>query len=54
MTNGEKIRQMSDEELAEFLGLNSSCPTCPANKICHYDKCREAFYDWLKQEAKQK
>lgn len=28
MTNGDKIRQMSNEELAEFINVTSSCRVC--------------------------
>lgn len=34
MTNGERIRSMTDEELAEFLNEVSSCNYCPINKLC--------------------
>lgn len=52
MTNGDRIRKMDDEELSMFLGLNSECATCPAHKACHHDSCREAFLEWLCEEAK--
>ena len=34
MTNGDKIRQMSNEELAKWLEDKSGFHTC---KICNYD-----------------
>ena len=44
MTNGDRIKAMTDEELAMFLDGFDSCPG-------HY--CREACLDWLKQPAKE-
>ena len=58
MTNGDKIRQMSDEELARFLSdLDFRCSDCPASNICfkkEFDNCGcdEVIPIWLKQEAK--
>lgn len=31
MTNGDKIRQMSNEELAEFINVTSPCVMCVNN-----------------------
>ena len=55
-TNGDRIRQMSDEELAEFFcqisqccGNDASCSMCPI-----YDGCAQnvmCVERWLKQEA---
>ena len=38
-TNADRIRQMSDEELADFM---SNCEPC----------CESGWLDWLKQEVK--
>lgn len=52
ITNADRIRAMTDEELADFLW---SCvrPGCPpidcAFETCGAEKC---WLDWLKQEAK--
>ena len=49
MTNAEKIRSMSDEELAEMFRREwSGCPTggernCPNCKLC--------WLEWLKKEV---
>lgn len=59
MTNFERIKQMSVEELTEFLedtqGL-PECGGCPALVVClanGYDwQCNEAIKYWLEQEAK--
>lgn len=55
MTNADKIRAMTDEELAEWFCDNVSCG-CACLAICkdcgRDDKsCTQAWLDWLKQEA---
>lgn len=57
ITNANKIRQMTDEELAEFLCVGD-CYYCLAGdetrKKCKWDKERNIFtgmIDWLKEEA---
>ena len=47
ITNGDRIRAMTDEELQQFLCQISTCETCPfASFGCKVD-------EWLKQEAKE-
>ena len=48
MTNGDRIRAMSDEELADFLCNNTECGSC---KFGHWTGCN--VRDWLKQEAEK-
>lgn len=52
MSNADMIRQMSDQELAEFLDF------CPPNMQMrtpecdhYYPNCEQCWLDWLKQEA---
>ena len=57
MTNGDKIRAMSDEELARniMFRVQGDCSVCPASKICRSDSeltCKETVENWLRQEAK--
>lgn len=56
MTNGEKIRSMTDEELAKFLdGILSDCDYCPMWAICHeaaLSNCGKIWVQWLKREVK--
>ena len=59
MTNGDKIRKMSDEELARFLfRISDACRTCLTKKLCKElsdagaTPCRKIYERWLKQEAK--
>lgn len=48
MTNGDKIRAMTDEELADFMAES----ICDSVDICMNDTpCRECRLAWLKQEA---
>lgn len=57
MTNADRIRAMTDEELADWLKYEriSVCPPdtghihCNISDICADKKC---WLDWLKQEVK--
>ena len=52
-TNSDRIRTMSDEELAEVVHLtNDCCCDYVMNKRgCAFDKCGpECWLDWLKEE----
>lgn len=46
MTNGEYIRSMSDEQLAEWLEIWFENICC----VCDYGKCVEMRLKWLQQE----
>lgn len=54
-TNADRIRNMSDEELAEFLAYNAYCEECYVEKddsCCYPDgTCKKKHLDWLKSEA---
>lgn len=59
MTNGDKFRAMSNEELADYLHLRHMCDYCPAkatdcdtSDINNSKTCKAAWLSWLKQEAK--
>lgn len=52
MTNGQKIRNMSDEELAYFLAEHLGCELCQIKNtnICKSaDSCHNAVFEWLRQ-----
>ena len=52
-TNGDRIRGMSDDELAEKISTIFDCDhkECPADSgKC--PRCFESWLDWLKEEAK--
>lgn len=51
MTNGDRIRQMTDEELAEFFDKISDCQTCIDNPSKCYVECIDSRLKWLKQEV---
>lgn len=48
MTNGERIRDMSDEELAEII----MCPYDTDPSVCNYKGvCLDCCLEWLKQSV---
>jgi len=49
-SNADRIRAMTDEELARFLGVSDACP--PSNPECEHE-CYLCWLDWLKQEASE-
>lgn len=55
-TNADRIRAMTDKELAEFMALNTDCYYCRAkdNDRCASlatTPCGDIWLDWLEQEA---
>ena len=54
-TNADRIRGMSDEELAEFEIERMCCPHgkhgCKENNLT-CDNCEQCWLDWMKQEVK--
>ncbi len=53
MTNEQRIRTMSLEELAEFI---QETPYCPGNEIQNcaaHDSCRDCWVSWLQQPAEE-
>lgn len=52
MTNGDRIRAMSDEELAEHIWKKCGCPNGKNNITCGYvGDCRDCWIDWIRQPA---
>ena len=55
MTNGDKLRQMTDEELAKFLSVHGRCTVCAwqdDNGECgRHVTCNSGVIEWLKQEV---
>jgi hypothetical protein len=51
LTNADRIRAMSDEELAEVLGKLVHCGGCPMRDNCKVDDlpCNNVLIEWLKQ-----
>lgn len=55
-TNADRIRSLSDEELAEFLYTSVSCYGCPVRAECDKTACKgcdELVLEWLQQSAKE-
>ena len=57
-SNGDRIRSMSDEELAKnFVSLCSMCECCSKLESCDevegYECCMEGVKNWLSQPAKE-
>ena len=52
MTNGEKIRRMSDEELVSILRCPASMDEYYEMNECLFTTCSECKLKWLKEEAK--
>lgn len=50
MTNGDRIRAMSDEELVKFFEKNVDCCGCMLYGDCT-GPCPENWLNWLKQPA---
>ena len=54
-TNADRIRNMSDEELDEFLAYNAYCEECYVkndDSCCYPDgTCKQKHLEWLQSEA---
>lgn len=53
-SNGDRIRSMSDEELAHFISEIADCCVCKAEmgEGCSAGKkCEDFWLDWVKQEV---
>lgn len=55
MTNADRIRKMTDEELANMWVSYVDCGECPVHKECGMtvQDCLRLAFEWLKQEAKE-
>lgn len=57
MTNADRIRNMSDEELVEFLdivgedGISSQYTDVPCDCCCEKTECSKCWLEWLQSEA---
>ena len=49
LTNADRIRAMTDEELADILKCVPDYTDCPPGA----DDCRKCILDWLRQEAEE-
>ena len=53
MTNADRIRAMSDEEMAEFIISIPMCVGEDEDLNCEIDVCKECFLKWLRQPAEE-
>lgn len=56
ISNADRVRSMTDEELLAFLNERNAClrPYLRTETECRkYDKCEKCWLDWLKREATQ-
>ena len=52
MTNYERIKQMSVEEMAEYFCKYGGLPLCPLNAPhCRSNECPKCFKKWLESEV---
>ena len=53
ITNADRIRSMTDEELAELWWERVDCGECPVHRDCRLtgQDCKQLALDWLRQEA---
>ena len=53
MNNAQKIRSMTDEELAEAIISIPMCVGTDDDKDCEKDGCKDCFLNWLQQPAEE-
>ena len=51
ITNADRIRSMSDEELADFI-TDDMCGLICGDPLACEGQCKQKMLDWLKEEAK--
>lgn len=51
MTNADKIRAMSTEELCNFI-VYQVCPEEHDRDYCHSTRCKQCWLQWLNKEEK--
>lgn len=53
-TNGDRIREMTDEELAEKVSVMTFCVACPVTGCdanIGLDQCKDTWLAWLRAPA---
>lgn len=50
MTNGDRIRNMSDEELTGFI-VDLMLLECPVGENCKAWSCHDCLAEWLKEKV---
>lgn len=56
LTNADRIRAKSDDEMARWLALHPCLPNCPAQtdecfKSSKLENCKKQWLNWLREEA---
>ena len=58
-TNADRIRSMTDEELARFINFHTVCEECPAKRVCEDNYttkpgvCVRSILAWLKSPVEE-
>lgn len=52
-TNADRIRNMSDEELAKFITSGYYQPHCPVGSCPVVEDCEDCWMEWLKKEVEE-
>lgn len=57
-TNADRIREMTDAELAKWIAYNTSCDTCVVRKtsenpVCQFSDCAFSWELWLKSPVEE-
>ena len=50
-SNADRIRAMTDEDLARWIEKLAGCGSCPGFDTRCDNRCMDFWLDWLKQEA---
>lgn len=52
-TNADRIRNMSDEELTEWINTKNTCEQCiyETDHLCMKETCTNGILKWLQSEA---
>ena len=53
MTNGDRIRKMTDEQLACYIRQCACCEYEHDGEKCVFDNCTAGIVKWLQKEAQQ-
>lgn len=53
ITNADRIRAMSDEELAAFMSPFAGCKRCPVGCNRYENNCVDIWLDWLRQDVEK-
>lgn len=53
VTNADRIRAMSDEELAVFLHMHINCGVCSHFSNCNFNECEDGLLKWLQAPVEE-